>query len=62
VVGDVVLGALPTIETHLSKTLVLTGHRVGARRSYKMMRARATAPRQRRHPRRSLITAVTDAH
>src|SRR6516164_3425123 len=25
VVGDVVLGALPTIEAHLSKTLVLTG-------------------------------------
>ena len=28
VVGDVVLGALPHIEAHLSKTLVLTGRRV----------------------------------
>jgi hypothetical protein len=39
VVGDVVLGALPTIETHLSKTLVLTGHRIGARRSYRVLKA-----------------------
>ena len=30
VVGDVVLGALPTIEAHLSKTLVLTGRRIGS--------------------------------
>ena len=30
VVGDVVLAALPTIEAHLSKTLVLTGRRIGS--------------------------------
>src|SRR3954467_1848269 len=35
VVGDVLLAALPTIEAHLSKTLTLTGRRVGARRAYK---------------------------
>src|SRR3954462_12461394 len=41
VVGDVVLGALPNIEAHLSKTLVLTGRRIGARRSYKVLKAGA---------------------
>src|SRR6478672_11365436 len=55
VVGDVVLGALPTIEAHLSKTLVLTGHRVGARRSYRVLKAN-TVPRQKR-PRRPLFRA-----
>jgi Zn-dependent M28 family amino/carboxypeptidase len=71
VVGDVVLGALPTIEAHLSKTLVLTGHRVGARRSYRVLKAKAAAPRQRR-PRRpifkvkrtpqTMLGTLTEAH
>src|SRR5258707_3959526 len=39
VVGDVVLGALPTIEAHLSKSLVLTARRVVSRRSYKVLKA-----------------------
>ena len=62
VVGDVVLGALPAIEAHLSKTLVLTGRRIQARRSYKVLKAGATLPRHRRHLRRSMITTLTDAH
>ncbi|MCU1383849.1 MAG: hypothetical protein JWL71_2546 [Acidobacteria bacterium] len=62
VVGDVVLGALPTIEAHLSKTLVLTGRRVHARRTYKVLRANGTLPRHGRHLRRSMITTATDAH
>src|SRR5882757_7263761 len=41
IVGDVVLGALPTIEAHLSKSLVLTGRRVVGRRSYKLIKAKA---------------------
>ena len=71
VVGDVVLGALPTIETHLSKTLVLTGHRIGARRSYRVLKANTITPRQKR-PRRPLFrarrmpqlvaTTLTEAH
>jgi Zn-dependent M28 family amino/carboxypeptidase len=62
VVGDVVLGALPTIEAHVSKTLVLTGHRIGARRPYKLLKAN-TRLRHHRHPlRRSTITTLTEAH
>src|SRR5471030_1620558 len=53
VVGDVVLGALPTIEAHLSKTLVLTGHRIGARRAYRVLKANTVVPRQKR-PRRPI--------
>src|SRR3954454_22144360 len=60
VVGDVVLGALPNIEAHLSKTLVLTGRRIGARRSYRMLKARTGEPRRRRL-RQSTITTATDA-
>src|SRR4051812_3985042 len=65
VVGDVVLGALPTIEAHLSKTLVLTGRRVGARRSYRILRASAKmrAPRKRLvHPSATIPTTITEAH
>jgi Zn-dependent M28 family amino/carboxypeptidase len=62
VVGDVVLGALPTIEAHVSKTLVLTGRRIGARRPYKLLKAN-TRLRHHRHPlRRSTITTLTEAH
>ena len=64
VVGDVVLGALPTIEAHLSKTLVLTGRRIGARRSYKVLKANAKmrTPRKRLvHPSMAVPT-VTEAH
>jgi glutaminyl-peptide cyclotransferase len=57
VVGDVLLGALPTIEAHLSKALMLTGRRVHARRTYKVLNAGTTLPRQHRHHlRRSAIT------
>jgi hypothetical protein len=59
VVGDVVLGALPHIEAHLSKTLILTGRRVGARRSYKVLKARGTAPRRKRLH-QSMITTMMD--
>jgi len=65
VVGDVVLGALPTIEAHLSKTLVLTGRRVGARRSYKILRANARmrAPRKKLiHPPATMPATLTEAH
>jgi glutaminyl-peptide cyclotransferase len=61
VVGDVVLGALPTIETHLAKTLVLTGRRVHARRSYKILKARTITGKKRQF-RHSMITALTEAH
>ena len=64
VVGDVVLGALPTIEAHLSKTLVLTGHRIGARRSYRILKANAKmrTPRKRLvHP-SAMAPTVTEAH
>jgi len=62
VVGDVVLAALPTIEAHVSKTLVLTGRRIGARRPYRVLRAnnRLRAHRHRLH--RSTVTALTEAH
>ena len=71
VVGDVVLGALPTIEAHLSKTLVLTGHRLGARRPYRLVKARALVPRQKRLRRpmfklrrvpQPMISTLTEAH
>jgi glutaminyl-peptide cyclotransferase len=64
VVGDVVLGALPVIEAHLSKTLVLTGRRVHARRSYRMLKAGAGAP-HRKHLRRQrqwAIPTLADGH
>jgi glutaminyl-peptide cyclotransferase len=51
VVGDVLLAALPTIEAHLSKTLTLTGRRVGARRAYKVLKANSTLRRHRRQRR-----------
>src|SRR3954465_9617082 len=60
VVGDVVLGALRPIGAPLSKTLVLTGRRIGARRSYRMLKARTGEPRRRRL-RQSTITTATDA-
>jgi glutaminyl-peptide cyclotransferase len=71
VVGDVVLGALPTIEAHLSKTLVLTGRRIGARRSYRVLKAKAIAPRQKRLRRpmfkskrlpQPMFSTLTEAH
>src|SRR4051812_24764204 len=64
VVGDVVLGALPTIEAHLSKTLVLTGRHVGARRSYKVLRAGMHEHGRHKRLHRSLMTtaAETDGH
>jgi glutaminyl-peptide cyclotransferase len=62
VVGDVILGALPTIEAHLSKTLVLTGRRVGARRPYKLLKANTRLRPHRRQMRRSMITTLTEAH
>jgi glutaminyl-peptide cyclotransferase len=61
VVGDVVLAALPTIEAHLSKTLTLTGRRIGARKPYRLLKAR-TLSRHRRQLRRSMITTLTEAH
>jgi Zn-dependent M28 family amino/carboxypeptidase len=61
VVGDVVLAALPTIEAHLSKTLTLTGRRIGARKPYRLLKARALS-HHRGHLRRSTITTLTDAH
>src|SRR3954462_1516895 len=60
VVGDVVLGALPTIEAHLSKTLVLTGRHVGARRSYKVLRAGMHEHGRHKRLHRSLMTTLTD--
>jgi glutaminyl-peptide cyclotransferase len=64
VVGDVVLGALPNIEAHLSKTLVLTGRHVAKRRSYRLLKASATlkAPRKKHQLRHSLVTTFADAH
>jgi Zn-dependent M28 family amino/carboxypeptidase len=61
VVGDVVLSALPHIEAHLSTTLVQTGRRVGGRRSYRVLKARARVPGNRRL-RQSMITSLTEAH
>src|SRR5205814_4973073 len=63
VVGDVVLGALPTIEAHLSKTLVLTGRRVGAHRPYRMMKAstRMGRGRKRLRAKPSMMPTFTDA-
>ena len=61
VVGDVVLGALPHIEAHLSKTLVLTGRRVVGRRPYRMLKAKATIPRRKRMRQSSIITLI-EAH
>src|SRR5580765_2147514 len=60
VVGDVVLAALPTIEAHLSKTLTLTGRRIGARKPYRLLKAR-TLSRHHRRLRRSMITTLTEA-
>src|SRR3954447_14422019 len=64
VVGDVVLGALPTIEAHLSKMLVLTGRHVGARRSFKVLRAGMHEHGRHKRLHRSLMTtaAETDGH
>jgi glutaminyl-peptide cyclotransferase len=64
VVGDVVLGALPHIEARLSKTLVLTGRRLGARRSYRILRASAKMRRPRKPLQRRPWTppALTEAH
>jgi Iap family predicted aminopeptidase len=62
VVGDVILGALPTIEAHVSKTLVLTGRRVGARRPYRLLKANTRLRHHRRQLRRSMITTITEAH
>src|SRR4051812_6283766 len=66
VVGDVVLGALPNIEAHLSKTLVLTGRHIAKRRApYRMLKASATLKRPRKKhqlPHHSLVTTIADAH
>ncbi len=62
VVGDVVLAALPTIEAHVAKTLVLTGRRIGARRPYRLLNANDRLRHHRHRLRRSTMTALTDAH
>ena len=62
VVGDVVLAALPTIEAHVAKTLVLTGRRIGARRPYRLLKANNGLRHHRHRLRRSTITTLTDAH
>ena len=41
VVGDVVLAALPQIETRFSAKVTLTGHRLSRPRSYTVMKVRA---------------------
>ena len=56
-----VLAALPTIEAHLSKTLVLTGRHIDARRSYRVLRAGLREPHHRKHLRRAMMTARIDA-
>lgn len=61
VVGDVILGALPNIEAHLSKTLGLTGRRIVGRRSDRLLRDKATIPRRTRL-RQSSIATLTEAH
>jgi Zn-dependent M28 family amino/carboxypeptidase len=61
VVGDVVLAALPTIEAHVSKTLVLTGRRIGARRSYRVLKANSRLGYRHRRLRRQVPTTLTDA-
>jgi glutaminyl-peptide cyclotransferase len=61
VVGDVVLASLPNIEAHLSKTLVLTGHRIVKRQSYRVLKARAITPKRKTlRPRRSFIALAGD--
>jgi Zn-dependent M28 family amino/carboxypeptidase len=62
VVGDVVLGALPQIETHLTKSLVLTGRRLhGPKRTVRFVRARhKIRPRERLKERAK--TALDLAH
>ena len=62
VVGDVVLAALPTIEAHVSKTLMLTGRRIGARRPYRVLKANNRLHHHRHRLRRSTITTLTEAH
>jgi Zn-dependent M28 family amino/carboxypeptidase len=62
VVGDVVLAALPTIEAHVSKSLVLTGRRIGARRPYRVLKANHRLGHHRHRLRRSTITTLTEAH
>jgi Zn-dependent M28 family amino/carboxypeptidase len=48
VVGDVVLAALPQIEAHLTKTLVMTGRRIHAPKRYTTLHAkRKLRPRDR---------------
>jgi len=62
VVGDVVLAALPTIEAHVSKSLMLTGRRIGARRPYRLLKANNRLRHHRSQLRRSTITTLTEAH
>jgi Zn-dependent M28 family amino/carboxypeptidase len=53
VVGDVVLAALPQIEAHLTKGLVLTGHRIHSPKKYVTLHAkRKLRPRERLKERR----------
>ena len=59
VVGDVVLGALPRIEEHLTRTLVLTGRRIVRKPAYRVLKAKAIAPK-RKPLRHSFITSVSD--
>jgi glutaminyl-peptide cyclotransferase len=65
VVGDVVLGALPNIEAHLSKTMVLTGRHIAKRHSYRVLKASAPIKGSRRKHRlplhHSLVTTFTAA-
>jgi hypothetical protein len=65
VVGDVLLAALPNIEAHVGKSLVLTGRRIGARRPYRLLKANAHVRQRRRLPRPKtsmMVTVTDDAH
>ena len=62
VVGDVVLAALPHIESKLTR-IVLTGRRVVRPQPYKIMKARYRVPRKKLHRHHAASTAiVTAAH
>jgi hypothetical protein len=64
VVGDVVLAALPPIETRLTKGLTLTGRRLQGRRPYVLTAVRHKLKKGHRHNRRLLSSevAVVAAH
>jgi glutaminyl-peptide cyclotransferase len=61
VVGDVVLAALPHIETRLTKGLTLTGRRLQGRRPYVLTAVRHKIKKGRRHHRRLLNSEIAIA-